>query len=269
MAVTYSGAAGLGILQGLTEFLPVSSSGHLRLAETWLGGIDEHLALDVSLHLGTLLAVFLFYRADLIQYLTCWTGTGEEKAQARREVGFILLASIPTALLGLGLKKWGVESLGPVAVAGGLLGTAAMNWSTSYTRGGEQPLTAWRALVIGVVQGVAVLPGVSRSGSTIATSMMLGMDPVRAARFSFLCSIPAISGAALLTFKDAVEGGGSAFSPGPLALGILLSFVVGYACLEILMRQLQAGSFRIWAVYCFVLSLLVLYRTGVLTGVSP
>jgi undecaprenyl-diphosphatase len=259
MAVTFSSAAGLGVLQGLTEFLPVSSSGHLRLAEAWIGGITQPLALDVALHMGTLLAVLIYYRADLVRLLTSMKSGG--CADDRREIGFIVVASIPTALIGIGLKKLGVEHFGPLAVAGGLLTTSLLDYSTSLTRGGEATLTWGRAFAIGAVQGVAVLPGVSRSGSTIAASMMMGIPPVVAARFSFLCSIPAIGGAALLTTKDYIQSGDTNLAFGPLVLGIVLSFVIGYLCLEFLMRQVEKGSFKIWAVYTFILAILVLIRT--------
>lgn len=247
--------AGLGVLQGLTEFLPVSSSGHLRLAEYSIGGITQPLALELALHIGTLGAVLVYHRKDLLAQMLSLKPEGDP--ERRREILHIVLASIPTALLGLGLKKAGVEHLGPRVVAGCLLATAALNESTRHTLGGRSELTPAKAVAIGIVQGVAVLPGISRSGSTIAAGMALGLDPIRAASFSFLCSIPAVGGATLLLLKDMLEGA-APLGPTQVAVGVGVSFLVGMACLEFLMRQLREGSFRPWAVYCLVLALAVL-----------
>lgn len=211
--------------------------------------------LDVALHVGTLLAVLVYYRREVFELCQgLWPGGS---AEARRKVGWILAASVPTAFLGLALKRLGVGSLGALPVAGGLLVTALVDYSTTRTRGGEATLDMRRAALIGVVQGLAVLPGVSRSGSTIAAGMALGLPPLEAARFSFLCSIPAVAGAALLTFKDYMEAPDPNFAAGPVTLGVALSFLVGLGCLRFLMRQLQEGTFRIWAGYCLVLALLV------------
>lgn len=253
--VTLPVVGGLGVLQGLTEFLPVSSSGHLRLAEYWIGGITQPLALELALHVGTLGAVLVYHRRDLYAQIMCLKPEGDPAR--RQEILHIVLASIPTAILGLGLKKAGVEHLGPQVVGGCLLATAAMNESTRHTGGGTAELTPAKAVAIGVVQGIAVLPGVSRSGSTIAAGMALGLDPVRAASFSFLCSIPAVGGATLLLVKDLLEGA-SPLGVEQVVVGVTVSFVVGMACLEFLMRQLRQGSFRPWAVYCLLLAIAVL-----------
>lgn len=250
------------MLQGLTEFLPVSSSGHLRLAEYSIGGVSQPLALEMALHVGTLGAVLVYHRRDLVAQLLSLKPEGDPSR--RREILHIFLASIPTAVLGLGLKEAGVEHLGPMAVAGCLLATSAMNESTRHTMGGEGELTAGKAVAIGVVQGLAVLPGISRSGSTIAAGMALGLPPLEAASFSFLVSIPAVGGATLLLLKDLLEGA-APLGVAEIAVGVGVSFLVGMACLEFLMRQLRQGSFRPWAVYCLLLSLAV-FASGMGTG---
>ncbi len=259
ISISYPTAAGLGLIQGLTEFLPVSSSGHLRLAEAWIGGITQPLTLELALHVGTLGAVLVYYRKDLITLIGALLPGGD--SQARQQIGKIVLASIPTAVIGLGLKKAGVEHLGPQVVAGGLFATACLNESTNHTGGGEQEITYGKAFGIGVIQGIAVLPGISRSGSTIATAMALGIPSLEAARFSFLCSVPAVGGATLLLVKDLVETQGATYQWGPLGLGIGVSFLVGYVCLALLMKQLERGGFRLWAVYCLIVSILVLWNS--------
>ncbi len=243
--------AGLGVLQGATEFLPISSSGHLRLAELLLGHVPESVALDVALHLGTLGAVLVFYRKDVLRLGRCLLPGGDP--EDRVLVERIVLASIPTAILGLGMKKAGVERLGSLAVGLGLWVTATLDYSTERTGGGDRPITRGRALAIGIVQGIAVLPGVSRSGSTIAAAMALGIPALEAARFSFLCSIPAVAGAALLTARDLLEVADSGVDPAGIALGVALAFGVGIMALRFLVTQLGRGSFRIWGHYCLAL----------------
>jgi undecaprenyl-diphosphatase len=203
---------------------------------------------------GTLGAVLVYHRKDIGAQIMALKPEGDPAR--REEVKHIVLASIPTAILGLGLKMAGVEHLGPKAVATCLLATACLNESTRHTGGGKAELTHGKALAIGVVQGIAVLPGISRSGSTIAAGMALGLDPIRAASFSFLCSIPAVGGATLLLLKDLLEGT-APLGPTQIAVGVGVSFLVGMACLEFLMRQLREGSFRPWAVYCLLLALAV------------
>lgn len=241
----------LGALQGATEFLPVSSSGHLRLVELLMGGVEESLALEVALHVGTLGAVLLFYRADLRAMVLSLRPGGD--AERRRWIGLVALASLPTALIGLGMKRAGVEHLGLLAVGIGLLVSAFANFSTSREVPEGGSFTAWDALLIGCVQGFAVLPGISRSGSTIATGMARGVSGVEAARFSFLCSIPAVAGAAMLTVIDLLEVGVTRLDPKVVGFGAAISFVVGYACLALLLRQIKTGTFRLWGFYCLIL----------------
>lgn len=248
----------LGVVQGLTEFLPVSSSGHLRLFEIFFHGVPQSLAFDVALHLGTLAAVFFFYRHDLIEILKgCFDS---EKPEARQFVLGVIVASVPTAILGLGFKKGvGMENLGLKVVGAGLLVSAIANWTTGLSRE-EKPFSLKGALLVGLIQGFAVLPGISRSGSTIATGLALGWRPEFAARFSFLASIPAISGAALLTFKDAYEASDPGLAWDTTLLGMFLSATVGWFALSFLIRQLKTASFRPWAIYCLLLGTLALVQ---------
>jgi undecaprenyl-diphosphatase len=208
----------LGILQGLTEFLPISSSGHLVLGEHALGfsrgGSD--ILFEVLLHLGTLLAVLVAYRHDVGELLTVlWPSAArrlapEERARRFRLMGAILVASVPAGVVGLTLKDPISELFGePRLVAFLLLGTALILFIGDRLRQGDrlaEQSGPGRALAIGLAQALAILPGISRSGSTIVAGLAVGLRPVEAARFSFLIMLPAVSGAALLEFLDVLSG---------------------------------------------------------------
>jgi undecaprenyl-diphosphatase len=238
----------LGVLQGLTEFLPVSSSGHLVLLQLWLGDAfafaAEAVAFDLVLHVATLLPVLWFYRADISRL------AGAPLANARY-IGLIVVATLPTAVIGLLLKDT-FETLfhTPRAVAGALLATGLLLSSTRWTDVASRPRReiGWgMALAIGVAQGLAITPGISRSGSTIATALLLGVDRAEAARFSFLLSIPAITGAAVLVAKDGVSFPGSLW--GPLAIGFFAAAVTGYVALRWLVRLVRGGRLYRFAFY--------------------
>lgn len=235
----------LGLVQGLTEFLPVSSSGHLVLAEAALGVNLPGVLVEVTLHVATLLAVCIVYARRLrdIVMRAEW-----------RTVGLLVLATIPAVAVGLGLKD-AIERAfdSTMVVAVDLLVTGAVLWSTRWVRPAAraQP-TAPGALGIGVAQAFAILPGISRSGSTVAAGVWHGVDPVRAAEFSFLMAIPAIAGAAVLQVPDLLEGGGAAIPWGPLAAGFVAALVAGVWAIRWLVRLLARGQFWRFAPYCWV-----------------
>ena len=237
----------LAVVQGITEFLPVSSDGHLVLVQNWLASGQGSLAMDVALHLGTLAAVLLVYRRDLIEI-----GRRLFAGEAREPI-LILLATLPAAVIGLALKDW-FESLftSSRAAALGLFVTAAflLLGERARRRAGVAPgrPIGWReALWIGSAQALAPLPGVSRSGTTIATALMRGVGAAEAARFSFLMSIPAVAGAVLLEVPDLVRDGGFGWE---LGLAVLVCFAVGVVALRFLIRFLGRGAFRWCAYYC-------------------
>lgn len=253
----------LAILQGLTEFLPVSSSGHLVLAQAALGErfTMDALGVDVALHLGTLAAVVAVYHRDLARILAdLLSGHPRETLQ-------IVVASIPAATLGLVfLESFGEAFHDPRKAAMGLLATAAMlllgEWARRrrtrpQTEDGaepeEAPLAWSHAILIGLAQGLAVWPGVSRSGSTIAVGLLCGLPAARAARFSFVLSVPAIAGAALLHLPDVLGGGAPGAGAAPLAAAMLLAALVGYGALRALLSFLGKGAFGWFAIYCAVL----------------
>ena len=247
----------LAVVQGLTEFLPVSSSGHLVLAGEWLGLEEPGLFLPILLHLGTLAAVLAVYRSD-VALLIRELSRGE-----LRETGLLVVATLPTVAVGLLLHSTIREAFGSVhAAAGGLLLTASVltlgegfrKRNSKEDAGGRAAVRPLDALLIGCAQALAILPGVSRSGSTIATGMMLGIRADRAARFSFLMSIPAILGATILEGKELLaEGALDGVSYGGPLLGLLVSALVGLAALRWLLAFVAKGAFRWFAVYCALL----------------
>lgn len=258
----------LGALQGLTEFLPVSSSGHLVLAQEWLerqGGTEtasflaaeERVFFDLVLHVGTLLPILWFYRRDVGRILASpMAGPGPSEAggfvswlgaNESRWLGCMVLAgSIPTAVIGIGLKDHFealFTSTTPVCIA--LLVTAGLLMVTRYVdRGaGALKLTLVAALLIGLVQGAAITPGISRSGSTIAVALFLGMDRGLAARFSFLLSVPAILGGVVL---ELIGKGDTLFAADidwfAVACGFVVSAGVGYLALILLVGIVKRGG---------------------------
>jgi undecaprenyl-diphosphatase len=247
----------LGMIQGLSEFLPISSDGHLVLTQTALALEGPHLAIDVALHLGTLCAVLLVFRRDLIAVLQ------RALAGERRELGLLCLGSIPAAVVGLGLR----DVIEPFfssarAAALGLFVTAGFLWVGEAVRSrraragiAPRPIDARAALLIGAAQALAILPGISRSGSTIATALVRGTDTAQAARFSFLLSVPAVAGAVLLEVPGLARDGG--FGP-ELARALVVTFVVGVLALRFLLAFLARGAFRWCALYCVALGTVAL-----------
>jgi undecaprenyl-diphosphatase len=230
----------LGILQGLTEYLPVSSSGHLAVAQYFLGLREPLVAFDVLLHIGSLAAVCLYYRRELLE-LAVSTVAPRRAPQGRRLILMIILATLPTGLIGFGFKDF-VETqfASPAAVGIFWLLTAGLLFGVSRIANGEKSLGDLRisdALLIGLFQGIAVLPGVSRSGATIVMGMLCGLRPKEAANFSFLISIPAILGAIVLQREDLQGLAGPDFAP--MMLGTLVSAIVSYLAILVLLKLLQ------------------------------
>ncbi len=264
----------LGAIQGLTEFLPVSSSGHLVIAQHLFGLKEPEILFDVGVHLGTLAAVLFYFRRDLAGILAALArygvrlfNVGAMRSALRidadlRMAWLIIIGSVPTAVIGLLMKKVADQLFGSMLLAGCmLLITGGLLFLTRFApalaapaRGGEPLFGSPKAFAIGVVQGLAIIPGISRSGSTIAAALFLGLSRDTAARFSFLLSIPAIMGAALLTAKD-VTGEAAGQLP-VLLLGALTSCVVGYLSLKFLVYIVNRGSLHMFAPYVWVVGIL-------------
>lgn len=256
----------LGVIQGLTEFLPISSDGHLALGQLFLGITQDNLAITVALHSGTLLAVFVYFRRDLLALLRALPSSlrGHGPIAERRMLAAILVGSVPTAVLGLALKSTTQAfSANLWAIGGFLVLSGAWNWMVVLrTKKGDGPrradaLNLGDALAVGFVQGLAVLPGLSRSGSTIGMGVTLGLSRETSARFSFLLSLPAVAGALALEAKDI--SGIPSEQLAPIVLGSVVSFAVGLAALTLLFRVLRAGRFGVFAFYCWALATAVFF----------
>lgn len=265
-------AAVLGLVQGLTEFLPVSSSGHLVLFQNLFGLEEPALFFDVSLHVGTLLAICVFFYRDLKAIFialfsgSTWSaGSGGlwERLCRHRETrfaGLILLGTIPTCLIGLLVKPMAERIFSSIFIVGVmLLVTGTLLWFTRHTRKegrNDGRMIVWDALLIGTIQGAAIFPGLSRSGATIAVGLFAGLDRETAARFSFLLAIPAIIGAMILQLSDAFSAG---FPPATAVLtGTFAAAGVGYAALSILMPLVKRGDLYAFAPYCWLLGTVAL-----------
>lgn len=247
----------LAVVQGLTEFLPVSSSAHLVLAGALVGLKDPGIALELTLHLGTLLAVLLYYARDLGQIVSGalrWLSgrRGSSERGAAQMVVLLVIGTIP-AVIGALTFGDAVERAfeDPRLACACLCLTGLLLLSTMRVRRGSRPVWKSDAFVIGLFQMAALFPGISRSGSTIAAGFFRGVRPAEAARFSFLLSIPAIVGAVVFKVKD-LAAGWSGTSAGLYLLGFLVSFALGYASIAWLLRVVRQGRFGWFGVYCLV-----------------
>ncbi|MEW6748737.1 MAG: undecaprenyl-diphosphate phosphatase [Candidatus Micrarchaeota archaeon] len=254
-------ALALGMIQGITEWLPISSSGHLALAQH-LFGTEVPVSFDIILHLGTLLAVIAYYREYLISLVK---GVLARDAKSLRLASLLIITAIPTAIIGLIFKDF-FESMFSdmlsVAIALAVTGVFLI-FAGARTRkpdsgtpnpkpGTATPGPGTRdALLIGLAQGFAVAPGISRSGATIGTALLLGIERNEAARFSFLAGIAPILGAAILEGRHALSLDIGLF---PLAAGFITAAIVGYLSIGLLLRFLKESRFHLFGYYCLLLS---------------
>lgn len=252
----------LAILQGLTEFLPISSSAHLLLPAQLLGWPDQGLAFDVAVHVGTLAAVLFYYRTDLQVMFTALlhSFTGGAASDDSRMAWYLVLATIPAGLVGLlagDLIEEQLRSLPVIAtttlVFGLLLGYADRRASRSP---GGRSLNLTTALVIGAAQALAPVPGVSRSGITMTAGLMLGLTRQAAARFSFLLSIPIIAAAGTLKLGELLE---SPLEPdwAVLVIGLVISAVTAYCCIALFLRLIDRVGLMPFVVYRLLLAALL------------
>ena len=264
--MSYLMAAVLGIIQGVAEFLPISSSGHLTLFQHFFGMPEPDNLFNVLLHFATLIAVFISYWSDIWEMITefflglralfvpRYRSQGEPPA-ARRLILLIIVATLPLFLV-LPIKDY-VEQIGnyPAAVSCILLLTGVVLFLSDRMAHGHKnarSATLKDALLIGVAQGVATLPGLSRSGSTIAAGMACGLDRKFAVRFSFLMSLPAVLGATILKAVDVVQEGGVDLSLLPkYLLGMAFAGVVGYFSIGLVNLLTAKGKFGAFAYYCW------------------
>lgn len=274
VAIEWWKAVVLGVVQGLTELLPISSSAHLVLVPWFFGWQDPGLTFDVALHIGTLVAVLVYFWSDVVHMITAFVrgvAAGKPLAEQDARLGvLIIIASIPGALVGFIFDKRieaafhaqdaAKSSLAIIAIALIIMGLLlAVAERVAEHRREMKDVNFRDALIIGAAQSVALIPGVSRSGSTITTGLFLGMRRETAARFSFLLSLPITGGAALKKIYDLIKDGGlTADERLPFAIGIVTAGLVGYACIFFLLRYLQRNTTLIFTVYRVVLGLIIL-----------
>ncbi len=267
--MTFFQAIALGVIQGITEFLPVSSSGHLVLFQHIFGLREPELIFDVAVHVGTLAAVCVYFYKDIvgmIKALIKWflnhirqTHTDAASPEVRL-AAMIATGSVPTAIIGFAFHKISDILFTSVLLVGFAL--VATGFWVFFTRGrdrsgrGVSGLNILRALLVGIAQGMAVIPGISRSGATIAAGMYLGLNRETAARYSFLLSIPAIAGAALLSAAGTTAAGTAGFHA--IFAGGAAAAVVGYAALWFLVYLVKKGRLFIFAPYCWFVGAIIL-----------
>lgn len=262
----------LGILQGLTEFLPVSSSGHLVLLQNAFGINEPELLFDISVHIGTLAAVCIVFFTEIKNILislfrlpSLLKSSGNFKTlwcenHDVRLAGFIVMGSVPTAVLGLIFHKAADQLFASVGIVGVmLLITGTLLWLTRRVPlSGRtiKDMTLKDALGIGVIQGLAIIPGISRSGSTISAALFLRIDREVAGRYSFLLSIPAMIGALILALgSDAIH---STMPAGIILVASAAAACVGYAALKLLLRLVKKGRLYLFAPYCWIVGIIAL-----------
>jgi undecaprenyl-diphosphatase len=255
-------AISLGIIQGLSEFLPISSSAHLTLAPWLFGWEDPGLAFDVALHFGTLLAVLWYFRMEWLTLIKAAFGivtTGRVETPEKRKVVYLIVATIPGAIGGLILQSRAESAFrDPQIIAIALIVMGIVLWAVDKAVDQRRILGEMRwvdALLIGLSQVIALIPGVSRSGSTITTARGLRFDRESAAEFSFLMSMPIIAAAVVLEGPKALQQGGLT---NELMSGVVASAISGWLAISILMRFVSRHSYRIFAFYRVALGIAVL-----------
>ena len=254
----------LGIVQGLTEFLPVSSTAHLRIVPAFFGWDDPGAAFTAVVQLGTMAAVLIYFRADLWRIASAWLRSLRDpvlRSTADARIGwYIILGTIPIAVLGLIFKdpiEHGFRTLELIGAAMVLFSFVMLRAEARSTR--ERPiedLTRRDGWIIGFAQALALVPGVSRSGATISAGLFLNFNREAAARYSFLLSVPAVVLSGLFELRHVGDGGGAPV--GPTIIATVLAFIVGYASIALLLRYLVDHSIRVFAAYRVTVGLIVI-----------
>jgi undecaprenyl-diphosphatase len=252
----------LGLVQGLTEFLPISSSGHLVLAEEFVGYRPQGVFFEIVVHVATLLSVVIAYRARIVELVG---GLVAGRGTAWRYAGLLALASVPAGVVGILFRDYFERTFhSPVDLGWQFLATAALLWSTRWAaeRDRGAPITAPRSLLIGIGQAVAIIPAISRSGATIAAALWTGVTPTAAAEFSFLMSIVVIGGTGLLELRHLPPG------VDPMAPGLVAAFVAalvsGIVAIKFLVALLRSSRFYLFAPYCALAGAFCLVWFGLL-----
>lgn len=255
----------LGVLQGLTEFLPISSSGHLVLAQSLIPGFSQPGVLfEVALHIGTLVAVCAYFWKDLWALaLSLFSTAQPQAAQNRRLLWLLIVGSVPTAVMGLLFRKQFEAMFHDVQSAGlWFIVTGVLLFVTDRVAARGRQLANMRvidALLIGFAQGLAIIPALSRSGATIAAGVFLGLEREFLVRYSFLLSIPAVAGAFVLEVASHWQEAQQHFQPLVYTVGIIAAGVVGYWSIAVLLRMTRSRRLSLFAYYCWVVGGLALF----------
>jgi undecaprenyl-diphosphatase len=263
----------LGLVQGLTEFLPISSSGHLRIVPAFFGWEDPGAAFTAVIQLGTMAAVLLYFRRDLWAILTAFLRElrvpHRQRTQNAKLGWYIAIGTIPIGLFGVAFKDQIESGARDLYLTGSMLIAFSFVMLAADRIGKRdrdiETLDARDGLFVGVAQALALIPGVSRSGATISAGLLRGFDRAAAARFSFLLSVPAVVLSGLFELRNIGEEGGASF--GATAVATLLAFVSGYAAIAWLLRYLATHDLRVFVAYRIPLGIavLVLAATGAIS----
>lgn len=265
----------LGLVQGLTEFLPVSSSGHLAILQTYMGLKEGALAFTVMLHAGSLIAVFLAYRKSVIAIVKAFFGMIADlvkeksllikKDKYRMYVALLFIASIPAGILGVLFGDVIEKIFASVIIVAVMLLVTGVLLTIGEKMGKRnvkpiEKLGFKNALIVGLFQAAALLPGLSRSGTTMVGGLFRGMKKEDAVEFSFLLSLPAVLGATLLKLKDIASLGASGVSTGALVVGFLTAVVAGYLAIRLLVLVVKKDRLKYFAYYCWAVGIAVLIK---------
>lgn len=253
------------MVQGLTEFLPVSSSGHLVIVEGIFGIRSDNIVFEILVHFGTLLAVLVYFRNKIIAVIGAVISVIFRKSARNPNPDiklaiYLIVGTIPAVIIGFAFKNLIVEAFdSPRWASVMLLVTALILFSTRWAVEKSIQNNSLRSLAIGCAQALAIMPGISRSGSTISMGMWLGMNKAEAAEFSFLLSVPAIAGAMILELPDMISKLSDAGSMPVYLAGTLVSAVIGYISIAYLMKIIKKGKFFYFGLYCLLVGLLGIF----------
>jgi len=269
--VTILQSIALGIVQGVTEFLPISSSGHLVLLQHFFGIKEGNLFFTEMLHFGTLISIIIVYFNEIVKIIAeffkmIYQGFKTKKMKIRNEYQrlalMIIVGSIPTAIIGIFFKDLFEKLYSSIFAIGiAFLLTGCLLWIADKKTAGYKDANAMSSLdatIIGVFQGMAIMPGISRSGSTIVAGLLRGLDRPLAIEYSFLLALPATFGAGVLGIKEAVEVSGSADFSVPLIIGVITSTVVGVLGLKLLISLLKNKKFHYFSYYLWLIGIITI-----------
>jgi undecaprenyl-diphosphatase len=256
----------LAIVQGLTEFLPVSSSGHLALAEYLLGIESPGVTLEVFLHFGTFMSVLVIFWKDIAKIIIAFFGNFWKvwkyptvmKENEDFAMGiYIILSMIPAGIVGVLFEEQIDGFFDNILMVGiALIVTGTVLFLTQWAQNEKRPLNWWRTILMGIAQAIAIIPGISRSGSTVSTGMFLGMPREKVAKFSFLMALPLIFGATIMKAKTAFATEGFIWSG--IIIGTITAFLFGYFAVKWLLRAIIKGRLYLFGFYCLILGFIAI-----------